>query len=259
MRQNNKIDFIFFSIILTLICFINISYAESSTGIADTFKDFLQDPSFSNGTFSGRMLQIFLFVSVLGIAPTIIISVTCFVRIIIVFYLLRTALGMQQSPPTQVLNILALFITFFVMQPAIKQAYTEGIEPMIQNKISEENALPKIIYPFKKFMLFNTQKKNLDLFYSIAKIDPEKEEMNTPLHVLLPAFMISEIHRAFGLGFLIFLPFLIIDIVISSILMALGMIMLPPVMISLPIKLVFFVLIDGWYLLTSSIIKGFIR
>lgn len=206
---------------------------------------------------SSRVMQIFFIITILGLAPSILVMVTSFVRISIVLSILRTALGLQQTPPNQVLVSLALFLSLFVMTPAMDQAYEEGIKPFLEERISEEEAAPAVTKPFKKFMLANTRPKDLDLFTSIAKEDPKQGVDNMPLKVILPSFMISELRRSFEIGFLIFLPFLIIDIVVSSILMAMGMMMMPPVMVALPFKIVFFVIIDGWYLIAGSLIRSF--
>lgn len=215
------------------------------------------DDIFSRGSMTGRIMQIFLLISVLGVAPSIIIMATPFVRLAIVFSMLRSALGLQQSPPNQVVVSLALFLTFFIMSPTLEEAYHNGLKPMIDETITEEAAIPKIVDPFKKFMTNNTRTKDIDLFIAIAKVDPKEKIENLPLKVVVPAFMISELRRGFEIGFLIFLPFLIIDIVVSSILMAMGMMMMPPVMVSLPFKVIFFVVIDGWYLLAGSLIRSF--
>lgn len=211
----------------------------------------------NTGSVSSRVIQLFLLITVLGLAPSILVMITSFVRISIVLSILRTALGLQQTPPNQVIISLALFLTLFIMSPAIEESYEKGINPMLEERMTEEEALPLIIEPFKKFMLSNTRLKDLDLFSSIAKEDPKQAVENLPLKVVIPSFMISELRRAFEIGFLIFLPFLIIDIVVSSILMAMGMMMMPPVMVSLPFKIVFFVVIDGWYLIAGSLIRSF--
>lgn len=211
----------------------------------------------SSGSMTGRLMQIFLFVSVVSLAPSILVMFTSFVRISIVLSIVRTALGLQQAPPNQVMISLALFLTFFVMSPAMEEAYEKGLKPMLEERITEEEALPSIIYPFKKFMIANTRDKDLNLFISIAKVEVPKILEDLPLKVVIPSFMISELRRGFEIGFLIFLPFLIIDIVVASILMAMGMMMMPPVMVALPFKIIFFVLIDGWYLLAGSLIQSF--
>lgn len=212
---------------------------------------------FSRGSMTGRVMQIFLLISVLGIAPSILIMATPFVRLSIVFSMLRSALGLQQSPPNQVIVSLALFLTFFIISPTLEESYNNGLKPMIEEKISEEEAIPRMVEPFKKFMVNNARTKDIDLFVAIAKENPKQKIEEMPLKVVIPAFMISELRRGFEIGFLIFLPFLIIDIVVSSILMAMGMMMMPPVMVSLPFKIIFFVIIDGWYLLAGSLVRSF--
>ncbi len=217
----------------------------------DNIKNMLNDSS-----VTARVMQLFLLISILSIAPTLLIMVTSFVRIVIVLSVIRTAIGLQQSPPNQIIVSLALFLTFFIMSPVFEKAYQQGIQPMLEEKMPESEAIPFIISPFKKFMVDNTREKDLTLFSSMAKIEI-KDLDEVPLHVLLPSFMISELQRAFEISFLIFLPFLVIDIVVSSILMAMGMMMMPPVMVSLPFKIIFFVLIDGWYLLAGTLVKSF--
>lgn len=212
----------------------------------------------SSSSMSSRLMQLFLVFTVLGLAPSILIMVTSFVRISIVLSITRTALGLQQSPPNQVLISLALFLTFFIMTPTLTESYEKGVRPMLEETISEAEAFPLIVDPFKKFMVANTRAKDLDLFTAIAKVEIPKKLEELPLHVIIPSFMISELKRGFEIGFLIFLPFLIIDIVVASVLMAMGMMMMPPVMVALPFKVIFFVLIDGWYLLAGSLVRSFI-
>ncbi|NDB83881.1 MAG: flagellar biosynthetic protein FliP [Alphaproteobacteria bacterium] len=206
---------------------------------------------------TGRILQLFLIITILSAAPTILIMTTSFVRLSIVFSFLRSALGLQQTPPNQVLISLAMFLTFFIMSPVIEESYTKGIKPWVEEQITEYEAIPKIMEPFRKFMLANTRQKDLDLFVGVGKLDSKIERKDMPMHVATPAFMISELRRSFEIGFLIFLPFLIIDILVASLLMAMGMMMMPPVMIALPFKIIFFVIIDGWYLVAGSLIKSF--
>ena len=213
-----------------------------------------------SSTMTSRLLQIFMLITVLGLAPSILVMVTSFVRISIVLSIVRTALGLQQTPPNQVMVALALFLTFFILSPALEEAYNHGLRPMLDEQITEEEAMPIMVQPFKKFMVENTREKDLNLFISIAKVEAPKkaEELQLlPLKVVVPSFMISELRRGFEIGFLIFLPFLIIDIVVASILMAMGMMMMPPVMVALPFKIIFFVLIDGWYLLAGSLVQSF--
>jgi flagellar biosynthetic protein FliP len=206
--------------------------------------------------FSSKIIQLVGLITILSVAPAILVMVTSFTRIVVVLSFLRTALGLQQTPPNQVIISLALFLTMFVMTPVFEEAYEVGLKPMMNEEIDERDAMPKIMQPFKKFMLENTRDKDLELFVGMSgNVDVTKADM--PLHVLIPAFMISELKRGFEIGFLIFLPFLIIDMLVASTLMAMGMMMIPPVMISLPFKLVFFVLIDGWYMLCGSLVKSY--
>jgi flagellar biosynthetic protein FliP len=208
------------------------------------------------GGFSSRIIQLVLLMTVLSLAPSILIMMTSFIRIVVVLSLLRTAIGIQQSPPNPVIMSLALFLTAFVMAPTFTEAYNAGIAPLMKEEMPIEQALPAAAAPLKEFMLTQTREKDLALFFDMAKIKPETPEAS-PLYVVTPAFMISELRRAFEIGFMIFIPFLIIDMVISSILMAMGMLMLPPIVISLPFKLIFFVLIDGWRLVAGSLVQSF--
>ncbi len=209
------------------------------------------------GTTSGRIVQLFLLITLLSLAPSILVMVTSFVRIVIVLSFLRSALGLQQTPPNQVVVSLALFLTIFIMGPAGETAYREGIQPLINNQISEEQAFERTSRPFHQFMMKHVREQDLALFVDIANLPPIATPEDTPLRVLIPTFMISELRRAFEIGFLLFLPFLVIDMVVASILMSMGMMMLPPVMISLPFKLIFFVLVDGWYLVIGSLVQSF--
>lgn len=208
------------------------------------------------GQLTSKIVQTVALITVLSLAPSILMMVTSFTRIVIVFSFLRSALGLQQSPPNSVLVSLALFLTFFIMEPAFMQSYNNGIKPLMEEKITEEAAYEPITRPFHSFMLHNVREKDLKLFIDISKLEIAKAE-DTPFRVLIPAFMISELRRAFEIGFLVFIPFLIIDMMVASTLMAMGMMMLPPVMISLPFKVIFFVLIDGWNMLAGSLVKSF--
>lgn len=209
------------------------------------------------GTFSGRVVQLLLLMTVLSLAPSILIVVTSFTRMIVVLSILRSALGTQQTPPNVVLISLALFLTSFVMAPTFEKAYTEGVAPLMAEKIEEKEAYAKTVAPFHSFMLKNVREKDLRLFVDLSKAPAPATAEATPLQILIPAFLISELRRAFEIGFLIYLPFIVIDMVVSSILMSMGMMMLPPVMIALPFKLIFFVLVDGWGLVAGSLIKSF--
>ncbi len=209
------------------------------------------------GSSTGRIVQLMVLVTVLSLAPAILITVTSFTRIIIVLSFLRNALGIQQTPPNTVLVSLALFLTGFVMAPTFETAYRDGIGPLIEGKISEVDAMTQTLVPLHAFMSGNVRGQDLKLFADIAKMPPVEAARDVPLRVLVPAFMISELRRAFEIGFLLFLPFLIIDLVVASILMSMGMMMLPSAVISLPFKIVFFVLVDGWYLVAGSLVQSF--
>ncbi len=209
------------------------------------------------GDLTSRVFQMIFLITILSLAPSILIMVTCFTRIIVVFSFLRSAIGLQQSPPNSVLISLALFLTFFIMGPVFEKSYKEGVVPLIEGKITEEQALVPVVGPFKEFMLKNVKEKDLELFLQISKTPKLEKPEEVPIQALVPAFMISELKRAFEIGFLIFIPFLVIDIAISAILMAMGMMMLPPVMISMPFKIIFFVIIDGWYLICGNLVKSF--
>ncbi|MDX2112206.1 MAG: flagellar type III secretion system pore protein FliP [Alphaproteobacteria bacterium] len=211
----------------------------------------------TGGTATGRLIQLLVLLTVISLAPSILVMMTSFMRIVIVLSFLRSALGTQQTPPNQVIVSLALFLTAFIMAPAFEQAYQDGVQPLLEEKITEQQALERIGAPFHSFMLKHAREKDLELFVSMSPgLEIETPE-DTPYRVLIPAFMISELKRAFEIGFMIFIPFLIIDMMVASILMAMGMMMLPPVMISLPFKIIFFVLVDGWYLVCGSLIKSF--
>jgi flagellar biosynthesis protein FliP len=209
------------------------------------------------GSSTGRIIQLVLLLTVLSIAPAILVTVTSFTRIIVVLSFLRNALGLQTTPPNIVLISLALFLTGFVMAPTLEKSYNDGLAPLIAEKLPEQEALTRAAAPFHDFMIAHVRSEDLQLFAGMAKIDTIDAPKDVPYRVLLPAFMISELRRAFEIGFLLFLPFLIIDLVVASILMSMGMMMLPPVTISLPFKLIFFVLVNGWYLVAGSLVQSF--
>lgn len=219
-----------------------------------------QDLSIALGEGSGvteRALQIIALITILSIAPSILIMVTSFTRIVVVLSLLRTAIGIQQSPPNTVIISLAMFLTAFIMGPIFERSYEEGIAPLIAEEIDLKEAFTRTSKPFHEFMRQHVREKDLGLFLEIAnKPKPDTAE-DVSFQVLIPAFMISELRRAFEIGFLIFVPFVVIDMVIASVLMSMGMMMLPPVMISLPFKLIFFVLVDGWHMVAGSLVKSF--
>jgi len=207
--------------------------------------------------FTERLIQLVALITILSIAPSILIMVTSFVRIVVVLSLLRTAIGIQQSPPNSVIISLALFLTAFVMGPTLEKAYNDGISPLMEEKIEVAEAFTKTTAPLAGFMLKHVRESDLELFFNLAKQKPPSTAAETPLRILIPAFLISELRRAFEIGFLLFIPFLIIDMVIASLLMAMGMMMLPPVTISLPFKLIFFVLVDGWALVAGSLVQSY--
>jgi flagellar biosynthesis protein FliP len=219
-----------------------------------------QDISINFGQGTGlteRIIQLIALLTVLSLAPSILVMMTSFTRIVVVLSLLRTALGTATAPPNAVIVSLALFLTAFVMGPAFQRAYDVGIKPMIANEISAEQAFERASGPFKEFMLKNVREKDLKLFNDLSKENLPSSPDQMSLRILIPAFMISELKRAFEIGFLLFLPFLIIDLVVASILMSMGMMMLPPVVVSLPFKLIFFVLVDGWSLVAGSLVQSY--
>lgn len=209
------------------------------------------------GSVATRVVQLVMLLTILSLAPGILMMMTSFTRIVVVLSFLRTAIGAQQTPPNTVLVSLAMFLTLFIMTPTFQAAYDQGIRPMMNEEISEMEGVEKAAVPFKEFMLKHTREKDLQLFMGLSKTEPVEEAMDAPLQVVIPSFMISELRRAFEIGFLLFLPFLVIDMVVASILMSMGMMMLPPVMIALPFKIIFFVLVDGWYLIAGSLVKSY--
>ena len=204
-----------------------------------------------------KTINIAVILTLMVLAPTLILMVTSFTRIIIVFSLLKQAMGLQQTPPSQVIVSLSLILTIFIMEPYAKKSWEDGVKPYMEEKIGYEEAFEKGIKPFKEFMIKNTRESDLALFYRIKKEPNPKNIDDVPLTLLMPAFIVSELRTAFEIGFLIFLPFLVIDIIVASILMSLGMMMLPPVMISLPIKIIFFIVIDGWQLIIGNLAQSF--
>jgi flagellar biosynthetic protein FliP len=210
------------------------------------------------GTLTGRVVQLVMLTTVLALAPSILVVITSFVRIVVVLSILRSALGTQGTPPNTVMVSLALFLTFFIMQPFMERAYNEGIQPLIEEQIDERAAFDRSIAPFHEFMRGQVREKDLALFTGFARLPPPASPEAIPLRVLVPAFMISELKRAFEIGFLLFIPFIVVDMVVASVLMSMGMMMLPPVMISLPFKLIFFVLVDGWNLVCAALVESFV-
>ena len=241
--------------------------AQDAGGLLGDIAGALSDAPEDSGeraTLSGRILQLLALTTILSVAPGLLVVATSFTRFVIVFAILRSALGLNQTPPNIVLTSMAMFMTFFVMQPVFEDAWDGGIAPLLENSITEEQALMRVGDPFKAFMFVNTRPKDTALFIEIAAEADGVEPGPVPetaeeagWRELVPAFMISELRRAFTIGFLIFLPFLAIDLIVASVLMSAGMMMLPPVLISLPFKIIFFVLIDGWYMLAGSLIQSY--
>jgi flagellar biosynthesis protein FliP len=220
-----------------------------------------QDISINFGddaTLTERAVQLVAIITVLALAPSILVMVTSFTRIVVVLSLLRTAIGLQTAPPNSVMVSLALFLTVFVMGPTLQASYEQGIAPLLAGQIQVQEAFNRGSAPLHDFMAANVRDKDLELFFDMSGQEPPPEGQAIPLQLLVPAFMISELRRAFEIGFLLFVPFVIIDMVVASVLMSMGMMMLPPVVISLPFKLIFFVLVDGWNLVAGSLVRSFV-
>ena len=220
-------------------------------------QSFSLDLGSDQGSTTGRVVQLLILMTVLSLAPAIMLMVTSFTRIVIVLSILRRALGTNTAPPNIVMTSLAIFMTAFIMAPTFQASWDTGVKPMIDGKITEEVAFERGVMPFHEFMMNHVRDKDLDLFMNLSKTEKNITAEATPLQVLIPAFMISELRRAFEIGFLIYVPFIIIDMVIASVLMSMGMMMLPPMMLALPFKLIFFVLVDGWYVLIGSLVQSF--
>lgn len=219
--------------------------------------DFINIFSNSDPAAVSTSVKLLLLLSVLSLAPGILILMTSFTRIVIVLSFVRTSLATQQMPPNQVLIGLALFLTFFIMAPTFSEVYDEALQPLFEEEITLDEAYESASVPIKEFMSKHTRQKDLALFLSYTNADNIETVQDISLTTLIPAFAISELKTAFQMGFMIFIPFLIIDMAVASILMSMGMMMLPPVMISLPFKILLFVLVDGWYLITYSLLQGF--
>jgi len=241
-------NFIFVFIIAS-----GVTAAQAAAPLSPTinFKDIMASPQFTNS------IQLLLSLSLISLIPFFLMSVTSFLRIIIVFALLRTAIGTQQVPPNTVLIGLALFMTVFVMSPVWQDVNKNAFTPYNEGKISQAKAFEVGMKPLSEFMLRQTREKDLALFVQFSKIPPPKTAADVPYYVLIPAFMISELKTAFQIGFLLFIPFIIIDLVVANILLSLGMFMLSPVMVSLPFKILLFVLVDGWNLITRGLLMSF--
>jgi flagellar biosynthetic protein FliP len=244
------------SLVSTLAFFLVAFFHTES--LAQSFTLDFGDPNVGGPeSTTSRIIQLIALTTILSLAPSILVMVTCFTRLVIVFSFLRTAMGTQQAPPNQVMISLALFLTFFIMAPTFEQAYQQGIKPYMEGDLEEIVAFEKSVQPFQRFMMQHVRDKDLDLFLGIAQETRPTNPDDVSLKTLIPAFMISELRRAFEIGFLLFIPFLVIDMIVASVLMAMGMMMLPPVIIAMPFKIVFFVLVDGWYMLVGSLVKSF--
>jgi flagellar biosynthetic protein FliP len=208
---------------------------------------------FTNG------LQILIWLTILTLAPSILIMTTCFVRLVVVLALTRQAMGAGSLPPNQVITGLALILTFFIMAPTFNEINEKALQPYMNNQITQQVALDRGIEPIRNFMFRQTHEKELALFVRMAKIEKPKTKDDVPTYILLPAFILSELKTAFTIGFVVYLPFLVIDIVVSSVLVSMGMMFLPPTMIALPFKLIMFVMVDGWYLIVKSLVESFAR
>lgn len=248
MKRKKILRAVLIALLLVLVFTIPALAAESSNDVVI---------SIGGLDNSSNTLRILFLITLLALVPSILIMMTGFTRIVIVLSFVRNALGLQQTPPNQVLIGLALFLTLFIMSPVLKQINEEAYTPYSNGDITQEEAIDKAMAPIRTFMLKNTNTKDLNVFINLAKLDKPKTYDDIPTEVLIPAFITSELKRAFIMGFLIYLPFLIIDMVVSSVLMSMGMVMLPPTMISLPFKVILFVLVDGWDLLVRSLVTSF--
>jgi flagellar biosynthetic protein FliP len=209
------------------------------------------------GSTTSRMVQLIVLITVLSVAPAILVTMTSFTRIVVVLSFLRQALGTPTAPPNMVVVSLAMFLTGFVMTPTIEAVYHDALQPLMSNRIDEMEAFTRATKPISAFMIKQVRDQDIKLFFDLSHTPMVATPEDTPLQLLMPAFMISELRRAFEIGFLIYLPFLVIDMLVASVLMSMGMMMLPPVIFSLPFKLIFFVLVDGWYLITGSLVQSF--
>jgi len=210
-----------------------------------------------SGSSTTRIVQLMALTTVLSLAPSILVMVTSFTRIVVVLSFLRQALGAQQAPPNMVMVSLALFLTGFIMAPTLDECWTQGVQPYMDGQLEEIEAFDRTVKPLHAFMTKHARVQDVQLFIDMSHVAQPAKVEDVPLKTLIPAFMISELRRAFEMGFLVFLPFIIIDMVIASVLMSMGMMMIPPAMISLPFKLIFFVLVDGWYMVVGSLIQSF--
>ncbi|MBK8794861.1 MAG: flagellar type III secretion system pore protein FliP [Holophaga sp.] len=241
-------------LLLLLAAGVALQAQAAPTSLPTVTIDFGKTPQ---GPALSSTMQVILMMTVLTLAPTILVTTTCFTRIIVVLGFLRQGMGTQQTPSNQVLLSLALVLTFFVMAPVGREINQTVLMPLNRNELTVDQAMTRTAAPLKVFMLKHTRKKDLQLFLSIAKAPAPQTKADVPLEVLVPAFLISELKTSFEIGFMIFLPFLIVDMVVASILLSMGMMMLPPVVIALPFKILLFVMVDGWYLIIGSLVRGY--
>lgn len=258
MKNNKNRIIITLMMALGIMIFYSINaYAAPSNTNLPQLNITLGDQSGTSQDYVSS-IKILIFFTILSLLPSIVIIMTSFTRIVVVFSFLKTAMGVQQAVPNQILTGLALFLTLFIMAPVYSEMNTKGIQPYLENQITQEQAIEEASKPLKTFMLEQTRQKDLELFVEMAGVDKENlTQENVSFTTLIPAFAISELKTAFQIGFLIYLPFIIIDMVVSSLLMSMGMFMLPPTMVALPFKLILFVMVDGWYLLVKSLVQSF--
>ncbi|MGN0437932.1 MAG: flagellar type III secretion system pore protein FliP [Lachnospiraceae bacterium] len=269
-RKHIKRFLIIYFIVFTVLCISFSAYAtetnNNTNNRQEEITDLENDVPFSlgltvdtandEGSLAGT-LQMLLVITVISLAPSIVIMMTSFTRIIIVFHFLRTALGMQSSPPNNVLIGMALFLTLFIMTPTLNKINEQGIQPLSRGEITQEEGLEACMEPLREFMFNNVETKDVNFFLDMAKVDDVEELSDVPNAVLIPAFMMGELRKAFIIGFLIYIPFIIIDMVVASTLMSMGMMMLPPTTISMPFKILLFIMADGWNLVIGQVVKSF--
>lgn len=243
------------ALLLLVLALPNLAMAQPPDG-TDTLLSINMDQNAQPGKV-GVVMQIFLLLTVLSLAPSILVMVTSFTRIAIVLSLLRQAIGSNQLPPNQIIIGLSLFLTFFIMTPVWQAVHQDALKPYLANEITGQEAITKAVEPVRKFMMRQTREKDLAMLVDVAKLDRPRNRDDIPIQVLIPAFIMSELKTAFQIGFMLYVPFLIIDMVVASVLLSMGMMMLPPVMVSLPFKLMIFVLTDGWFMIVGSLVKSF--
>ncbi len=243
-------------LILLLVVLTVLGFCGSALGADKIFS--IPGINVEDGGDLSVPLKIAFILTILTLAPAILVMLTSFTRVVVVFSFLRQALGTQQMPPNQVIIGLSLFLTFFIMSPVWNQIKTDALDPLIEKSIKQDEALTLALKPVRRFMFKQTNEKDLALFINIAKLERPRTADDIDTHVLIPAFIIGELKKAFQIGFLIYIPFIVLDMIVASVLLSMGMMMLPPVMISLPFKLMLFVMVDGWHLVVGSVVKSFL-